>query len=84
MTIKNFAEVNEVLLPYVPLVARHTGHQTTLDRIIPLMEMLGNPQNNLRVIHIAGTSGKTSTAYYMAGLLQAGGKKTGLTVSPTA
>jgi len=34
------------------------------------------------VVHIAGTSGKTSTAYYLAALLGASGKKVGLTVSP--
>jgi dihydrofolate synthase / folylpolyglutamate synthase len=36
----------------------------------------------LKVIHVAGTSGKTSTAYYIAALLAAAGKKTGLAVSP--
>jgi dihydrofolate synthase/folylpolyglutamate synthase len=82
VTIKNFQEAEAALLPYVPLVRQLTGQDTTLDRIQPLMELLGNPQNKLKVIHIAGTSGKTSTAYYMAALLQAGGKKVGLTVSP--
>ena len=47
-----------------------------------LMDYLGNPQDTVRVIHVAGTSGKTSTAYYMESLLRAGGKKTGLTISP--
>jgi len=44
--------------------------------------LAGHPENQLRVIHIAGTSGKTSTAYYMAALLRAAGKNVGLTVSP--
>src|SRR6185437_5073008 len=39
-------------------------------------------QNKLRVLHVAGTSGKTSTSYYLAALLTAAGFKTGLTVSP--
>lgn len=47
-----------------------------------LMELLGNPQDSYAVIHVAGTSGKTSTAYFIRGLLQTAGKKTGLTVSP--
>lgn len=82
MTIRTLAEAEAALQPYVPLVARLTGHQTTLDRIIPLMKLLGNPEERLRVVHLAGTSGKTSTAYYMAALLTASGAKVGLTVSP--
>jgi dihydrofolate synthase/folylpolyglutamate synthase len=46
------------------------------------MGLLGNPEKKLRVVHIAGTSGKTSTAYYMAALLHSAGKTVGLTVSP--
>jgi dihydrofolate synthase/folylpolyglutamate synthase len=80
--IRNFAEANAALLPYVPLVAQLTGKDTTLDRIRPLMKLLGDPQNRTRIVHIAGTSGKTSTAYFMAALLQSTGKRVGLTVSP--
>lgn len=47
-----------------------------------LMDFLQNPQDKLHVIHVAGTSGKTSTAYYIAALLSAGGYKVGLTISP--
>lgn len=82
MIIRNLDEANRALLPYVPLVAQLLGKSVTLERIRPLMELLGNPQERLRVVHIAGTSGKTSTAYYMAALLEAGGQQTGLTVSP--
>lgn len=46
------------------------------------MEYVGDPQNKPRSIHIAGTSGKTSTAYYAAALLQQAGKKVGLLTSP--
>lgn len=80
--IRSFDEANAALSPYVPLVAQLTGRDTTLDRIRPLMKLLGDPQNHTRVVHIAGTSGKTSTAYFMAALLRAGGKHVGLTVSP--
>lgn len=54
----------------------------TLERMQQLMRYLGDPQNDLRIIHVAGTSGKTSTAYYAAALLKAVGLKVGLTVSP--
>lgn len=43
---------------------------------------LGNPQEKIPTIHIAGTAGKGSTAYYIAGLLVKHGFKVGLTVSP--
>jgi dihydrofolate synthase/folylpolyglutamate synthase len=54
----------------------------TLDRMRQLMDSLGNPQDTYKVVHVAGTSGKTSTSYYMAALLTQTGAKVGLTVSP--
>lgn len=82
MQIRSIDEANRALLEYVPLVGQLTGKDTTLERILPLMARLGNPQDNIPIIHIAGTSGKTSTAYFIAGLLQSAGKRVGLTVSP--
>lgn len=78
MKIMNFTEANQEL-------AKFYGPQPTkysLDTMRALMAYLGDPQETLRIIHIAGTSGKTSTAYYAAALLTAAGYKTGLTVSP--
>jgi dihydrofolate synthase/folylpolyglutamate synthase len=46
------------------------------------MDSLGNPENKIKTIHIAGTSGKTSTSYYIAALLTQTGLNIGLTVSP--
>lgn len=80
--IKNLAEAEQVLAAYIPIVREMTGKDITLERMTPLMESLGNPQNEIKVIHIAGTSGKTSTAYYIASLLKQSGQRTGLTVSP--
>lgn len=82
MTLKNLTEAEAALAPYIPLTAQVTGKNITLERMWPLLEVLGNPQRKLRVVHIAGTSGKTSTAYYVAALLAATGAKTGLSVSP--
>lgn len=70
------------LAQYVPAVKEITGKDITLQRMQPLMEALGNPQDKLKIIHVAGTSGKTSTAYYIAKMLQQPGTKVGLTVSP--
>jgi dihydrofolate synthase / folylpolyglutamate synthase len=79
---RNLIEAEAELAKYVPAVREVTGKDITLERITPLMEALDNPQDKLRVIHVAGTSGKTSTAYYIAALLQGDGRKIGLTVSP--
>jgi dihydrofolate synthase/folylpolyglutamate synthase len=53
-----------------------------LQRIQSLLKLLGNPQNDFRSIHIAGTNGKTSTAFFAAALLQNLGLKVGLATSP--
>ena len=53
-----------------------------LHRIGELLEMLGNPQRELRFVHIAGTNGKGSTAAMSAAILNAAGYRTGLFTSP--
>ncbi len=80
--IRTIEDAEKALFPYIPLVAQLTGKDTTLERVKPLASLAGHPENQLKVIHIAGTSGKTSTAYYIAALLRAAGKNIGLTVSP--
>ena len=47
-----------------------------------LCNALGNPERSFKTIHIVGTNGKGSTSYYLAGILQAHGFKTGLFTSP--
>lgn len=78
---QNFGEVHEVLSKHVPPLRSFRGAYT-LERMQKLMDELGNPQNNYKTIHIAGTSGKTSTSYYMTAMLRIAGQKVGLTVSP--
>lgn len=53
-----------------------------LERFRALLDSVGNPQRDLRCIHLAGTDGKGSTAVYLAALLRAQGWKTGLYTSP--
>lgn len=52
------------------------------DRMQRLLALLGNPQNTIPAVHIAGTKGKGSTAVMVAEILQAGGYRTGLFTSP--
>lgn len=53
-----------------------------LDRISMLLELLGNPQDNFKAIHVAGTNGKGTTCAYLDTILRASGYKCGLFTSP--
>lgn len=54
----------------------------TLDRMETLMGLLGDPQERLRIVHVAGTNGKGSTCAMIASMLEAAGYRTGLYTSP--
>jgi dihydrofolate synthase/folylpolyglutamate synthase len=53
-----------------------------LDRMVALLDVLGDPQNGYPTIHVAGTSGKGSTATMLAAALQASGQRVGLHTKP--
>jgi len=53
-----------------------------LGRISKILELLGNPQDKLKVIHVAGTNGKGSTCAIIAQILKEAGFKTGFFSSP--
>lgn len=58
------------------------GIKPGLGRIKKLLHLMGNPQNNLKFIHVAGTNGKGSICHYVASILKSAGYKTGLFTSP--
>lgn len=58
------------------------GIKPGLERIRALCELLGNPQNSLKFIHVAGTNGKGSTSTMISNILQKSGYNTGLFISP--
>lgn len=58
------------------------GSRLGLTSIGNLLENLGNPQDGLRYIHIAGTNGKGSTSAYLATCIRAAGYSVGLFTSP--
>ena len=58
------------------------GSKPGLERIRELLDRLGNPQNGMKFIHIAGTNGKGSCAAMTASVLKAAGYRTGLYTSP--
>lgn len=53
-----------------------------LERISKILELLGNPQDKLECIHVAGTNGKGSVCAILASILKCAGKKVGLYTSP--
>ena len=53
-----------------------------LERISGVLEKLGNPQDKLKCIHVAGTNGKGSVCAIIASVLQNAGMKVGLYTSP--
>ena len=61
---------------------RNAAEKFNLDRMRKLMHLLGDPQNDYRVIHVAGTKGKGSVSAFCASVLTAQGYKTGLYTSP--
>ncbi len=67
---------------YLEHVSKY-GSVLGLESIRHLMEELGNPQNELQVIHIAGTNGKGSILAYVSTVLQCAGWKVGRYISPT-
>jgi dihydrofolate synthase/folylpolyglutamate synthase len=58
------------------------GSRPGLERVTALLEKLGDPQKELKFIHIAGTNGKGSCAAMTASVLRAAGYRTGLFTSP--
>ncbi|QAT50131.1 bifunctional folylpolyglutamate synthase/dihydrofolate synthase [Caproiciproducens sp. NJN-50] len=58
------------------------GSRPGLERIRGLMGRLGNPQDGLRFVHVAGTNGKGTTCALLASVLCRAGYRTGLYLSP--
>jgi dihydrofolate synthase / folylpolyglutamate synthase len=58
------------------------GIRLGLGRVKKILKLLGNPQDELRMIHIAGTNGKGSTAVFTASILEEAGYRVGIYVSP--
>ena len=58
------------------------GIKLGLENIKVLCESLGNPQNDYKIVHIAGTNGKGSTASTLSTILLEAGYKVGKYTSP--
>ena len=58
------------------------GSKPGLERMAAMLDALGNPQDGMKFVHVAGTNGKGSCAAMTASILKAAGYKTGLYTSP--
>ena len=72
------------LLEQLPMYQRvgAAAYRTDLTNIIKLCNIIGNPQNDLKCIHVAGTNGKGSVTHITASVIQEEGYKVGVFVSP--
>lgn len=77
-------EIFEYLSSFVNFekTRKQTIREYRLDRMRALLDYFGNPQRELRCIHVAGSKGKGSTSLYLARGLSACGYRTGLYASP--
>lgn len=77
-----FASMRDATYFLDKLIAYPPKKHNRLVYVAHILKILGNPQNQIPAIHIAGTSGKGSTAYYATSLLNRAGYTTGTLVSP--
>tara|TARA_B110000459_G_scaffold34308_1_gene36238 strand:- start:2292 stop:3581 length:1290 start_codon:yes stop_codon:yes gene_type:complete len=81
---RNYTETLEWMYRQLPMYQRQgtSAFKKDLTNIFALCEGLGNPQHNLKYIHIAGTNGKGSVSHIIAGILQSQGYRVGMYTSP--
>ncbi len=82
MTFHDYATAIRFLDTYIPTPGARVAPDFALARTQALLARLGDPQDARPVIHLAGTSGKGSTAAILASILQAHGLRTGVGTSP--
>ncbi len=80
----NYTETLSYLMERLPMFTRigSAAIRKDLTNTLALCEALGQPQNQFKSIHIAGTNGKGSSSHMLASILQEAGYKTGLYTSP--
>ena len=75
--VLNYKEI----VDYIEEIPKFTS-KNPLDHTKELLKRLGNPQNTMKVIHVAGTNGKGSVCAYLDSMLRNGGYHVGLFTSP--
>lgn len=79
-----YAETLDFLYTQLPMFQRigAAAYKADLTTTQSLCALIGNPEQRLRSVHVAGTNGKGSVAHMMASVLQESGLRTGLFTSP--
>lgn len=62
--------------------SNYNNYELKLNSIKSFLDFLGNPQDNLKIIHVGGTNGKGSTCHIISSILQEHGFSTGIFSSP--
>lgn len=80
----SYSETLAYLYSRLPMFSKlgDSAIKKDLTNTLKLCEFLGNPQEQFKSVHIAGTNGKGSTSNMLAAILQTSGYKTGLYTSP--
>jgi dihydrofolate synthase/folylpolyglutamate synthase len=80
----NYAETLDWMFNQLPMYQTQgaTAYKKDLTNTLILAKYLGNPEKNIKSIHVAGTNGKGSTSHLLAAVLQEAGYKVGLYTSP--
>jgi dihydrofolate synthase/folylpolyglutamate synthase len=80
----NYTQTLDYLFSRLPMYQRvgAAAYKADLRNTIKICQVLGNPQNKLQCIHVAGTNGKGSTSHMISAVLQKAGYKVGLYTSP--
>jgi dihydrofolate synthase/folylpolyglutamate synthase len=80
----SYQETIDYLYTKLPMFSRigAAAIKPNLDNTIAICKLLGNPEQKIKTIHIAGTNGKGSTSHMLASIFQEAGYKTGLYTSP--
>ncbi|MGZ4116252.1 MAG: bifunctional folylpolyglutamate synthase/dihydrofolate synthase [Bacteroidia bacterium] len=80
----NYQQTLDYMYTQLPMFQRigSAAYKANLDNTIAICNLLGNPENKFKSIHVAGTNGKGSVSHILASVLQSAGLKVGLYTSP--
>ena len=80
----NYQETTDWMFKQLPMYQSQgaIAYKEDLTNTLLLCKHIGNPENDLKFIHVAGTNGKGSTSHLLASVLHEAGYKVGLFTSP--
>jgi len=82
--VKTYQETIDFLFSQLPQFQKigQKAYKANLNNIEAIISFLGNPEKQIKTIHVAGSNGKGSTSHMLASVLQEAGYKVGLYTSP--